>query len=144
MDDHRIEEEGKIDDPSSGSGAEHEIEMNEGDRTLMTDSDETHMTEDDETHMTEGPHSHVFTSTPRHMRSQFRTHSRRIMSDSDEDMGESSQHFDNFDTDLGSHGQSSQQEDSMPHTQKSGNRDQKWGDRGKQRPRFSPATSADN
>ena len=66
------------------------------------------------------------------------------MSDSDEDMDESSQRFDDFDTDLGSHGQSSQQEDSMPHTQKLGNRDQKWGGRGKQRPRFSPATSADN
>ena len=143
MDDHHIEEEEKTDDPSSGSGAENEIEMNEGDRTIMTDSDETHVTEDDETHMTEGPHSHVFTSTPRHMRSQSRTRSRRIMSDSDEDMGESSQHFDDFDTELVSHGQSSQQEDSMPHTQKSGNRDQKWGGRGKQRPQFSPATSAD-
>ena len=68
MDDHRIEE--KTDDHSSGSGAEHEIEVTQGDRTLMTDSDKTHMTEDEETHMTEGPHSHVFTSTPRHKRSQ--------------------------------------------------------------------------
>ena len=58
-------------------------------------------------------------------------------------MDESSQGLDDIDPDLVSPGQISQQEDSMPLTQKSGNRDQKWGGRGK-RPRFSPDASADN
>ena len=124
MDAHRLEEE-KADDPSSGSGTEHELQMSQGDDTQMTDSDHTQITEDDAIHL-KFADSHVFTSTRGHMRS------RRIVSDSDEDMGESSQQFD-LDPDLVSPGQSSQ---------KSGNRDQKWG--GKQRPRFSPATSADN
>ena len=144
MDDHRIAEE-DVDDPSSGSGAEHEFEMTEGDETLMSQDNETQitegdMTEDDETHMTEGPDSHVLTSTRCHTRSQCQTRSqrsnkskstksksrsRRIESDSDEDMGESSQGLDDIDPDLVSPGQISQQEDSMPLTQKSGNRDQK-------------------
>ena len=78
MDDHRIAEE-DVDDPSSGSGAEHEFEMTEGDETLMSQDNETQitegdmteddMTEDDKIHMTEGPDSHVLTSTRRHMRS---------------------------------------------------------------------------
>ena len=158
MDVHRIVEE-DLDDPSSG----HEFEMTEGDETQMSQDNETQMTEgdmteDDETHMTEGPDSHVLTSTRRHTRSQRQTRSqrsnkskstksksrsRRIESDSDEDMGESSQGLDDIDPDLVSPGQISQQEYSMPLTQKSGNRDQKWGGRGK-RPRFSADASADN
>ena len=162
MDDHRIAEE-DVDDPSSGSGAEHEFEMTEGDETQMSQDNETQMTEgdmteDDETHMTEGPDSHVLTSTRRHTHSQCQTRSqrsnkskstksklqsRRVESDLDEAMGESSQGLDDIDPDLVSPGQISQQEDSMPLTQKSGNRDQKWGGRGK-RPRFSPDVSANN
>ena len=108
--------------------------MSQGDETQMTDSDQTQMTEDDAIHL-KFVDSHVFTSTRRHR------HFGRIVSDSDEDMDESI-HLFYLDPNLVSPGQSSEQEDSMSHTQKSGNRDQKWGD--KECPQFSPATSADN
>ena len=133
MDTHRLEEE-KTAEPLSGSGAEYELQMSQGDETQMTDDDQTQMTEDDAIHH-KFADSHVFTSTRRRRRLG------RIVSDTDEDMGESSQHFD-LDPNLGNPGQSSEQKDSISHTQKSGNRDQKWG--GKERLQFSPATSADN
>ena len=133
MDAHRQEEE-RTDDPLSSSGGECEGQMNQDDETQMTDDDDqTQMSENDVT-----PNKHAASQIFPSIRG--RRHN-RIASDSDEDMGESSQHF-GLDPNLGNPGQSSEQEDSMSHTQKSGNRDQKWG--GKERLQFSPATSADN
>ena len=111
------QEEERTDDPLSSSGAECEGQMSQDDETQMTDDDQTQMTEDDAIHH-KFADSHVFTSIWRHR------HLGKIVSDTNEDMGESSQHFD-LDPNLGNPGQNSEQEDSMSHNQKSGNQDQK-------------------
>ena len=92
MDTHCLEEE-RTDDPLSSSGAECEGQMNQDDETQMTDDDDqTQMSEND---VTPNKHaaSQIFASTRgrRHL---------RIASDSDEDMGESSQGLDDIDPDL--------------------------------------------
>ena len=103
MDTHRQEEE-RIDDHLSTSGGECEGQMNQDDETQMTDDDDlTQMSEND---VTPNKHaaSQIFPST------RGRRHN-RIASDSDQDMGESSQHF-GLDPNLGNLGQSSQESDS--------------------------------
>ena len=91
--DTQHQQEAMIDDPPSSSG----------DETQMTDNDQTQMSEND---VTPNKHaaSQIFPST------QGRRHN-RIASDSDHDMGESSQHI-GLDPDLGNVGQSSQESDS--------------------------------
>ena len=102
MDTHHQEEE-RIDDPLSSSGAECEGQMTQDDETQMNDDDQTQMSENNVIHNKHAA-SQILYST-RGLRHN------RIASDSDEDMCESSQHF-GLDPNLGNFGQSSQESDS--------------------------------